>query len=121
MVTIPLNGLALNQLHDEIGSAIFRGTPIEEARNVRMIEAGQNLPLVLEAADHKRRILSPAHHFERDLLAVLIVGADGTIHLTHTTDTNLFDNLVCPNSPARQFLSPVSIVLAKSGRDYVRF
>src|ERR1700730_5538815 len=53
VVTVVVDRLAFDQFHDKVGNAFFGGAPIKEPRNVRMIEAGENLPFVLEPADYE--------------------------------------------------------------------
>ena len=54
----------LDQLHDEIGPAGFRGAGIEDSRYIRMVHEGQRLPLGAEARDHAARVHSRFDHLD---------------------------------------------------------
>src|SRR5262249_40938380 len=50
-VAVRVNGQAGNKLHDEEGSAIFGSSTVEQAGNVWVIEASQDLALIEEAIE----------------------------------------------------------------------
>src|SRR5208282_1101181 len=56
LLAVTVNGLPLNQFHDKVRSAFFGGATVEQVRNVGVIEAGQNLPLIPESAKHEAGI-----------------------------------------------------------------
>ncbi len=43
--------LAFDELHDEVGQPGSGGAAVDQARDIGMFQAGQNLTLVTEAAD----------------------------------------------------------------------
>ena len=49
LVAVLIERLALDILHDEVWLTIIRLTRIDQARDIRMIEARKNLPLSAEA------------------------------------------------------------------------
>ena len=57
----------MDQLHDEIGPAGFRGPGVEDAGDVDVVHHGQCLPLGLETSDDLTAIHTGLDHFERDL------------------------------------------------------
>jgi len=60
LVAIFVQRLARNVLHDKVGLAFLCATTINQARDVGMIEVGQDLPLRLEARARATRVSSPA-------------------------------------------------------------
>ncbi len=50
VVAIFRDGLTFDQFHHEVGYAIAGGAAIEKTRDIRMVEAGQELALIFEAA-----------------------------------------------------------------------
>src|SRR5215472_9472005 len=77
-IAIFINGLPLDELHHEIRSTIVGRTSIEQACDVRVIKAGQDLALVLESGDDERRILAYLHEFDGYLFLILVVCADSS-------------------------------------------
>ena len=58
LLAVIVDGLAMNQLHYEIRNTAIGGAAIEQARNVGVVEPGQDLPLLLEARDNESGILA---------------------------------------------------------------
>ena len=54
LVGVAIDRRAGHVLHHEVRQAVRRRAAIEERRDVRMVERGENLTLVPEAADDKR-------------------------------------------------------------------
>src|SRR5580658_6626020 len=101
MIAITVDGFALDQLHYKIRCAVVCGPAVEETSNIRMIEAGENLALILEAADDEARTLSRTYDFKRNLLAVLIVGAESEIHFSHSSRANQLHDLIRAYTPVQ--------------------
>ncbi len=76
-------GTPFDVLHDEIRQAVLGRVAVQQARDVRVIEAREDLPLVAEAAQHGLRIHAALDELDRDLLLVLPVGAPGEIDRAH--------------------------------------
>src|SRR5580704_2602850 len=95
-VTIPIERLALNVLHEEIWVSILGAAALQQAGYIGMIEVGKDLPFVPEPTDDKPRVDAPTYQLDGDLLTVLIVGAVSAIDLTHTARADLFHDLVGP-------------------------
>src|SRR5688572_27560550 len=68
LVAILVDRQALDVLHDEIRQAVLSGVAIEQACDVRMIETGEDLPLVAETAQHGFRIHAALDELDRGLL-----------------------------------------------------
>ena len=52
-------GCALDVLHDEVGAAVVGGAAVEEPGDVGVVEAGEDLPLVAEAARGSKSVSMP--------------------------------------------------------------
>ena len=57
---VPVDRLALDELHREIGLAVVGDAAVVERRDVGVVEAGQDLALVAEAAQDAGRSRGPA-------------------------------------------------------------
>ncbi len=69
--------------HDEVGEAVGGGAAIEQARDVRMVEPGEDLPLGAEAP-HDRLGVHPAFQdLERDTFVERVVVAHREINRAH--------------------------------------
>ena len=90
---------ALYILHHEEGQAIVARPAIEQPRDIRMVELGQNLALIAEPAQNVLRIEATPDQFERDLLSVFIVGARREIDGAQSTPANFTDDLVSAKTP----------------------
>ena len=66
-IAIFINGLPSDETHDKVGMTFVRGAAIEQAGNILMLKAGQNLTLFPEARVDKLRIQSLPHQFDGDL------------------------------------------------------
>src|SRR6202022_2592157 len=99
-ITVFGNGLTFDQFHHKVRHALFGGASIVQAGNVVMIETGQDLPFLLEPADHKMGIQTRANQFQGDLFAILIVGPKSSINLAHTAGADERDNLVSTQATA---------------------
>ena len=87
-------GRSLHVLHDEIGLPVGRRSPVEQPRDVRMIEARDDLPLGSEAAIHLIARDADSRQLDRDSLLEVLVGPPGEVDNSHTAVPDLFDDLV---------------------------
>src|SRR5436190_22261767 len=76
-IAIFVDRKALDVFHDEIRLAIFGRPAIEQARDVKVIETSENLPLLAEMTEHRVSIHPTFDQLDRNLLLVLLVGALG--------------------------------------------
>ena len=67
VVAILGDGHAVDQLHDEVRPAGFRGPAVEDAGDVDVIHHRQGLPLRLEAGDDLLRVHAGLDDLESDL------------------------------------------------------
>src|SRR5580704_13136045 len=89
-----MDRLAFDQLHHKVWNPVLRRASVEKAGDVRMIQARKHLSFILETTKHKLGVLSRPHQLDRDLFAIVIVGAECTVYLAHSAYTNFFDNLI---------------------------
>src|SRR5580700_3984678 len=89
-----MDRLAFDQLHHKVWNPVLRRASVEKAGDVRMIQAGKHLSFILETTMHKLGVLSRPHQLDRNLLAIVIIGAECAVYLSHSTYANFFDNLI---------------------------
>ncbi len=83
LVAVAVDGLTLHVLHNQVGLPQLGDAAIEKARQRRVFEGRQDLPLGLEAS-HQRWIRQPqVHDLDGDTLAELIVGTVGFVDRRH--------------------------------------
>ncbi|WP_291229478.1 hypothetical protein [Dokdonella sp.] len=82
-----IDALAIDVLHGQPGTAVGPHAPIDQVRDLRMLQARQNLPLTHEAPGQIGRQHTVAHALERDGLRKCAVGTLGEPHFTHATAT----------------------------------
>jgi len=83
LAAILIDGNTINILHHQIGQSVA-DSAIQQARDVGMVQIGQNLPLGAEAQQHSTRLRkSGMHQLDRNLLLVHIVGTGRQINSAH--------------------------------------
>ena len=82
-VAVPIDGEPVDVLHREVGRAVVGGAAVDQPRDVRVIEVGEDLPFGPEPLFDDRRLERRADHLDRDLLLVRIVGADAKVDGAH--------------------------------------
>ena len=97
-VTIVIDRPAFDQLHHKVWQTFLRSSSFQQPGNVGMIEVGEELAFLLKPRDDESRILAGAYELDRDLLAVLVVRAEGTVDFAHAADANFFHNLISANA-----------------------
>src|SRR6185436_17800194 len=102
--TVICDRLAINKFHHEVRPSVLGRAAVEEARNVRMIERGQNLPLAHETLTHKIRIHPPPDELDGDLLLELIVIPHGFINCTHPAAPDHTRETVRADAVAREIV-----------------
>lgn len=81
--------LAVNVLQGRERTSFGVAAGIDQTRDVRVIESGEDLALGLEAPPQDRAIETGMHQLDRDVALVGAVGAAGQPHRTHATAANL--------------------------------
>jgi hypothetical protein len=98
-IAILVNRLALHQLHHQIRKSGIGRPSVQQARDVRVIEVGQDLSLGSELGKSKCSTQPLTDNFDRDLLFILLVGADAPIHRPHPALAHQIDDFISSNSP----------------------
>ena len=97
-VAVSRDRLALHVLHHEVGHALRRAA-VDQPRDVRMLERGQDLPFETESFPQLRRVAVPRRNFQRDGLLVLEVVADRLEHQAHAAVSDLADDAIGAEAP----------------------
>ena len=105
--------LPFDVLHGEVRPAVRRAAAVEQAGDVRMLEAGENLPLVPEAADDAVGVHAALEDLDRHALLERIVVADAKIDGAHAAMTDLANEAVRTKPP---ILTDVGWDLGREGR-----
>ncbi len=98
-VAVAVDGLALDELHHDVGGAVAGRAAVQEPGDVRMLEAGEDLALPSEVADRVVAGATDGNDLDGDPLAVLIVGTRGQIDDAHPAVTELAEHAVGADSP----------------------
>ncbi len=91
------DGSALDQLHDEVGSALVGDSAIQQAGDVRVREPGEELPLGEETRSQLGGVHVAVEKFERDLLVEGAVDPLGAVDRAHPAPADGGDGLVGPD------------------------
>src|SRR6185312_12595265 len=83
VVAILVDGQSLDQLHDEIGAAVVRAPAVVEARDVGMLEAGEDLPFGDEAVEGLGAGQAGAEDLDGDVPLVVLILPAGEIDGSH--------------------------------------
>ena len=96
------DGHALDQFHDEVGSARGRLAAVEDPGDVGMVHEGQGLAFGLEAGDHLARVHAGLEHLEGHLAAqrLLLLGHEDD---AEAALADLFQQLVGADAGAGYF------------------
>ena len=92
VVTVLRDRHAVDEFHDEVEPAGFRGPTIENACDVDMVHHRQRLPLGLEAGDDLSAVQAGLDDFEGDL-ALNGLGLLGHEHRAHPAFADLLQSL----------------------------
>ena len=95
---------ALDMLHDQIRLAARRGAAIEQTRDVRMLQIGQNLPLAGKM-DKSFTVGDATDQLDGDALIEVPVVALGQVDGSHAANANLMQQSPRTEHVARTQLS----------------
>src|SRR5262249_21193466 len=90
--------LAGDEFHHKVRQAVSRRAAVEQTRNVRMIERGQNLSLAMESVAHAVRVHPPFDDFDRDLMLELLVVTIGHVDGAHPAASDQACDAVRPDT-----------------------
>ncbi len=105
--------LPFDVLHGEVRPAVRRAAAVEKAGDERVLEAGENLPLVPEAADDAVGVHAALEHLDRHALLERIIVADAKVHGAHAAMTDLANQAVRTKTCV---LTDVGWTLGRDGR-----
>ena len=90
-VAVLVDRPAIDVLHDQIGHSLGRRAPVEQAGNVRMIQTGKQLALLIKSPQQRLPAAAVTDELDGHLLLELAVVADRPVHRTHpATADDLF-------------------------------
>ena len=82
-------GSPVDVLHDEVGQAVVGRAAVEQARDVRVLERGEDLPLGAKRASMQLGVQPRRHDLDRHPLRELAVGALGQVDRAHAAAADL--------------------------------
>ncbi|MBV6430200.1 MAG: hypothetical protein IANPNBLG_00304 [Bryobacteraceae bacterium] len=85
---------ALDVLHGEVREAVTSDAAIEQLSDVRVLEAGKDLTLLLEALQDDGGVHAAADKFDGNALLKLVVIADGKEDGSHASTANWLEDAV---------------------------
>ncbi len=97
-IAIAIDGLAGDEFHHHVGHAADSRAAIQQARDVAMVEAGEDLPLGSEALLGQAGTHVGAHELDGDFGAILIVIAHRVEYITHAAGAQHADDPVRANA-----------------------
>ena len=107
VVAVGVDGLALDDLHREVGEAVGRRAPVEEPGDGGVLEPGEDGPLAEEPPDDDVGVEPPLEQLERDALVERPVGPLGEVHDAHPAAPDLAHDPVRPDAAARGVVGAV--------------
>src|SRR5262249_7421579 len=93
-ITIFVNRLAFDVLHNEVRQSVVGGSAVEQPGDVWMFQVGKYLTLVSEAGDDEIGIKPALDQLDGHLLVIMIVVPNRAIDCAHSAAADLFHNLV---------------------------
>ncbi len=99
-IAVRRDGFACHVFHGEVRPAVGGDAAVEEARDVRVLKARENLALAEKAPQNLSAVRPAADQLECDLLFELAVGAIREEHTAHATVANLAYQPVRPDAIA---------------------
>ena len=87
----------LDVVHDQVGEAVCSRAPVQEFGNVRVIKAGEDLPLGAKAPQEVAGWQAWRDELDGHLLVVVVVGPHGEVDHAHASGAELAHDLVGTN------------------------
>ena len=114
--------LSLDVLHREVRQSVRRRAAVEEAGDVRVLEAGEDLAFVPEPSHDGVAVHAALEHLDRDALLERIVIADAEMHGAHAAVPDLANEAIGPDTrvavgQARRRGQPRDLVVCRIHRD----
>ena len=115
-VAVLVDRKSFDVLHHEIRKAILCRPAVEQPRNVRVVEARENLPLVAEVPQDGICVHATLYQLDGNPLLVFIIGAFGQENRAHPPAPDLTDNAIAIDDLARR-----ETIGAFGGKEAIRF
>src|SRR5262249_19217326 len=96
LVAICIYGLAWNKLHHEVRPTIGSRAPVENLRDIGVIEMRQNLALLAKPADEEIRVHPPLENLDGHQPAKFVIVANGLIDDAHAAFADALNDTVNP-------------------------
>src|SRR6266446_8311370 len=93
-VAVGVDRLPLNVLHDEVGERIFGGAAIQQAGDIGMVQAGQDLALTATILDDVFSVLAALDELDGHFFLKGPIGTGGQVHGTHTSLADFSNDLI---------------------------
>ena len=90
-------------LHGVERPAVVGRAPIQETRDIGVLQLCKNLTFRLEAPENLLRIHARLNELESHLLIEVPIGSLGQKHITHAAGAQLFQDTVVTDSAAQSF------------------
>src|SRR5215510_1402925 len=91
-----------DEFHHKVGQAAGRRAPVEQTRNVRMIERGQYLSLAQESVAHEVRVHPAFDDLDRDLPPELLVVTLRLVDVAHPAAPDQAHDAIWPDPLSSQ-------------------
>src|SRR5262245_195845 len=76
-------------LHDDVGQTFGGGAAVKQPGDIRMIQAGENLPFAPETLQDKVGVHAGRYQLDRGFYLVLVIVALGQVHRAHAAAADL--------------------------------
>src|SRR5579863_1765788 len=104
-ITEGVDGEAIDVLHDNVDGSVRQGAAVQEMRDIRMIELGQDLTLDFESGLHSLPRRAAVNHLDSYLLLELGISALGEQNLSHTADAQGAQYAIVPYTVSDHYRS----------------
>jgi hypothetical protein len=94
-----VDGQPLDVLHDEVGQAVVGRSAVHQARDVGVVERGENLPLLPEAPEDEVCVHPALDELDGDALLELVVGANREVDRAHAAAPKLPHDAIRADAP----------------------
>ena len=97
-IAVPVDALALDGLHCEVGPVVLRQPAINEPGDARVLQPGERLAFVEEPRPHRLRFEAIAEQLERHLALELTIHPLGQKDLSHPAAPQPAEHAVRPHA-----------------------
>src|SRR5215831_1552939 len=92
--------LAFDVFHYEVGQPFGSSSTVQQPRNVRVIQVGENLALVSESTDDKMIVHPTPDQLDCNSPFELVVGSDRQVDRAHPAGPDFSNNLISAQPPS---------------------